>query len=263
MKKINLKATLIIVGLIFAVIQLMIWIPLGYDSYMKRTFKYQDFICDGWGTYPTYYVDIIGLTEEGKIKKELYIPKEIKGMEVKEIGYQFFWTEKGKIESDNLEVVYFSSDVKISSETIFENCPKLEKFFYIGEINILNRDFLDGFVYQIINDEAGTRRVKIYGYIDTEEVEGSFNDCWPANVVYYVDNEVYSFDFYNGTIINKAPYEPTKEGYIFKGWYKELECINEWDFETDIVPEIECFEFAKYRYKVTKLYAKWETINVE
>lgn len=27
------------------------------------------------------------------------------------------------------------------------------------------------------------------------------------------------------------PPNPTKEGYIFDGWYKEPECVNEWNFE--------------------------------
>ena len=44
------------------------------------------------------------------------------------------------------------------------------------------------------------------------------------------------------------PTAPTKEGCTFGGWYKELECINAWDFATDAVTS-----------DVT-LYAKW-TIN--
>ena len=55
-------------------------------------------------------------------------------------------------------------------------------------------------------------------------------------------------------------------GYAFMGWYKEPECINEWDFEKDIVPEkvyveryIESKEnmYRFYEYKETILYAKW------
>jgi len=43
------------------------------------------------------------------------------------------------------------------------------------------------------------------------------------------------------------PTAPTKEGYTFGGWYKEYECTNAWDFDTDTVTT-----------KVT-LYAKWTT----
>ena len=31
--------------------------------------------------------------------------------------------------------------------------------------------------------------------------------------------------------------EPQREGYTFEGWYKEKECINEWDFEVDMTKE--------------------------
>ncbi|MDE7477000.1 MAG: InlB B-repeat-containing protein, partial [Lachnospiraceae bacterium] len=42
------------------------------------------------------------------------------------------------------------------------------------------------------------------------------------------------------------PEEPIKDGYLFDGWYKETECENKWDFETDIV-SVDIV-----------LYAKWE-----
>ncbi|GFP75534.1 leucine-rich repeat protein [Clostridium fungisolvens] len=42
-----------------------------------------------------------------------------------------------------------------------------------------------------------------------------------------------------------APIEPTRAGYTFGGWYKELTCITPWDFATDKV------------INDTTLYAKW------
>ena len=51
------------------------------------------------------------------------------------------------------------------------------------------------------------------------------------------------------------------EGYTFGGWYKEPECINEWDFGTDVLPEerTEINEEGEEEvvYQETKLYAKW------
>ncbi|QNU65658.1 InlB B-repeat-containing protein [Ruminiclostridium herbifermentans] len=52
---------------------------------------------------------------------------------------------------------------------------------------------------------------------------------------------------YNSTI--KAPNPPTYEGYIFKGWYKEPDCINPWNFTNDVVKE-----------NIT-LYAKWDVAD--
>ncbi|MDE7264127.1 MAG: InlB B-repeat-containing protein [Anaeroplasmataceae bacterium] len=48
-----------------------------------------------------------------------------------------------------------------------------------------------------------------------------------------------------GKLVTK-PADPTREGYIFAGWYKDSECKNIWDFTKDVVTE-----------NVT-LYAKWE-----
>ena len=42
-----------------------------------------------------------------------------------------------------------------------------------------------------------------------------------------------------------APETPTAEGYTFAEWYREADCVNAWDFETDIVTED------------IVLYAKW------
>ncbi|MBE7046808.1 MAG: hypothetical protein E7396_05265 [Ruminococcaceae bacterium] len=47
------------------------------------------------------------------------------------------------------------------------------------------------------------------------------------------------------------PTAPTKDGYIFEGWYKEDTFVNEFDFASDIIT------------KDTTLYAKWEPIPVE
>ncbi|MCI7242841.1 MAG: InlB B-repeat-containing protein [Lachnobacterium sp.] len=43
------------------------------------------------------------------------------------------------------------------------------------------------------------------------------------------------------------PYEPTVRGYELEGWYKDKECTQKWNFETDIVT------------KDMTLYAKWES----
>lgn len=41
------------------------------------------------------------------------------------------------------------------------------------------------------------------------------------------------------------PENPEKEGYYFAGWYKDIDCIEKWDFDKDVVDEN------------TTLYAKW------
>lgn len=72
-------------------------------------------------------------------------------------------------------------------------------------------------------------------------------------------NEGYFFinDFERGGKIEKTPYDPQREGYVFAGWYREPECINVWNFEQDTLPAAEHDENGELIYTETKLYAKW------
>jgi uncharacterized repeat protein (TIGR02543 family) len=57
-------------------------------------------------------------------------------------------------------------------------------------------------------------------------------------------------------VVNKGqnvskPEDPTRDGYIFGAWYKEPECINEWNFKTDVVT------------KNTTLFASWIKVDYD
>ena len=69
------------------------------------------------------------------------------------------------------------------------------------------------------------------------------------------------FETYDGSRVNKVsvnqnnrltqPKNPTKEGFIFDGWYKDENFVNKWNFQSDIV------------LSDMTLYAKWaEAVNV-
>lgn len=45
-----------------------------------------------------------------------------------------------------------------------------------------------------------------------------------------------------------VPTEPTKDGYTFKGWFTDVDCTTEFDFNTEILRD-------------TTLYAKWEAVE--
>ena len=78
-------------------------------------------------------------------------------------------------------------------------------------------------------------------------------------------------DFYDGNqlidyrVVKKGSSveidDPIKQGYEFIGWYKEPECINEWNFDNDIVPAKIYNSDNEYQYQETILYAKWENIR--
>ena len=84
-----------------------------------------------------------------------------------------------------------------------------------------------------------------------------------ANITFRFNNEnapcdVFLVDNSDGnTLITKPPYNPQIKGATFAGWYKEPECINAWDFENDLTPELEYDGDGKLVFKETKLYAKW------
>lgn len=73
-----------------------------------------------------------------------------------------------------------------------------------------------------------------------------------ANVSFISEDKTYFIANYEeGEKITYIPTPPERIGYTFGGWYKEVECINEWNFENDIV------EFDENE-TIIRLYAKWE-----
>ena len=86
---------------------------------------------------------------------------------------------------------------------------------------------------------------------------------YKANVVYDINylNEEYKYhsvdNYEYGSLIEIIPPIPERDGYTFDGWYKEPECINEWNFETDTLPELKLDDEGNEIFQETALYAKW------
>lgn len=74
----------------------------------------------------------------------------------------------------------------------------------------------------------------------------------PNNGYYFIDNYDYN------SLITFIPPVPKREGYEFVGWYKESECINEWDFDIDTIGDPTGLDIDLFE---TKLYAKWEEVD--
>ena len=96
---------------------------------------------------------------------------------------------------------------------------------------------------------------KVYWDFDNDKVTASFNliaiydykDC----IIHYdtkggstIANDSVKY----GEYIVSRPEDPTKPGYGFKGWYKDAECTQKFDFTTIITED-------------TTIYAKWEEKN--
>jgi len=98
-------------------------------------------------------------------------------------------------------------------------------------------------VFDLITSHFGGQRANVTYYFnfDTDINHG----------VHWVDDVGY------GGLIEFVPHNPTRSGYTFAGWYREIEGINKWDFESDRLPEELRDENNRVVYQETRLYAKW------
>lgn len=209
---------------------------------------------DGNGDKTCY---IVGLTELGKSKTELILPEEIDGIPVRGLGYErktksVMGDEPvGRFESENLLKLFVPFDTeKVSWEIeAYTICPnahyviwKNPRFLSFGQGSICGYNLLSEYLVRPI---FGVLANASYMY----NFDGAENDGY-----YWVDS-------YDNGIISFIPPEPTREGYTFGGWYKEKECINAWNFETDKTGEeikLSSSDFNSYDANdITFLYAKW------
>ncbi|MBR2967508.1 MAG: InlB B-repeat-containing protein, partial [Clostridia bacterium] len=174
------------------------------------------------------------------------------------IGYErpyvYGAEEVGDFRSENLQKFYFPNMPKGPDDgtVIFKNAYVV--YWSLTEDKLSNR------VYGL---DAGA--IFGYNYVENDYWVKDYLPRFIANVSYlynydYAPNEGYYWvDSYNESIITFIPPEPEREGYSFDGWYKEEECINAWDFTTDITgKEIKMEENKVYdTYEGIYLYAKW------
>ena len=205
---------------------------------------------------------IMDLSEEGYQKKEIFIYDQIGSFNIVRIssgiGVTIFGENPPNVKSQVLEKIYFVDYVPSWRRTVFGDCDNLRKIIRqeVGNFPQYEDDFMLYGQHEGIN-----QYLKYEDYLEYDYLGFVF----PANVSYYLNYEIENHDGYHwiddfdyGTKITYIPEAPTREGYTFGGWYKEEECINAWNFETDTLPEaILDEETGEPVYQETKLYAKW------
>ena len=147
--------------------------------------------------------------------------------------------------------------------------PKIKRCYFPHTIKKIGSGYISsdlkmfycGAVIDLIGLDVESRNVEIY--VPAEKYE-LFEDVLSkryfrgsllkANVSYYLnyaENNYYYIDYYeNGEKVVYIPPAPQREEYSFGGWFKESDCINEWDFSVDTVQLTE-------EVQEVKLYAKW------
>ena len=209
---------------------------------------------------------IIDLSEEGYQKKELFIYNQIGRYNITKIsfrggGLSFFDEEPPVISSQVLEKIYFINYVPSRNYAVFYGCDNLTRIIRL-ETGDFPNDY--DFFQNSPPDESASKRINQYLKYEDYLKLNHWDFVFPANVSYYLNYEIEGYDGYHwiddfdyGTKITYIPDDPEREGYTFSGWYKEEDCINKWDFETDTLPEAILDEEGEPVYQETKLYAKW------
>ncbi|WP_162849140.1 InlB B-repeat-containing protein [Haploplasma axanthum] len=242
--------------IVLAIIILFISVTLISCSGKHYPYESGDFLYSKIGVAnPDVNIAIIGLSEEGKKKETLIFPTILDGFYVTKIGTIFASGSK-PIEISNAKSVYFPSTIILRSSIKYQHTEEQEVNVYIGS------RFPDTNLYPIKEYLKNSKIFINYEYLIEEEKIG--HDAWynyiPANIAYYIGNEerdLFFVDDADGTKVNVIPPDPYKEGYNFMGWYKEIEGINKWDFENDIIPSKQYDEEGEYQFIETKIYAKW------
>ena len=204
-----------------------------------------------------------GLSEQGKQKETIVIPKEIDGYTVDHYTYLYGLSYRGNFESENLRQIYIIPNVSMYKV----NCdfmPNLNKIILIG-----TRNKEDDLIVYSQDHSVQVYLSSIENYNDFYSDEtgclgGLIRYLWLSNCNYFYnydgaenDGYYWSDNYDYGEKITYVPQNPEREGYIFGGWYKEPECVNIWNFDTDTLPEAKYNEEGEALYQETRLYAKW------
>ena len=204
-----------------------------------------------------------GLSEQGKQKETIVIPKEIDGYTVDHYTYLYGLSYRGNFESENLRQIYIIPNVSMYKV----NCdfmPNLNKIILIG-----TRNKEDELIVYSQDHSVQVYLSSIENYNDFYSDEtgclgGLIRYLWLSNCNYFYnydgaenDGYYWSDNYDYGEKITYVPQNPEREGYIFGGWYKEPECVNIWNFDTDTLPEAKYNEEGEALYQETRLYAKW------
>ena len=155
--------------------------------------------------------------------------------------------------SGRLKKLYLTDRIVFDEITLSE-WTALE-YVIILPIADYNEEFNE-FLPSVGNDH----NIYVFSDIYFERYEDNWwNSIFPANVTYYYNFErpdnggVFWLDVVKQgeKIVDQPPSDPVRDRYTFGGWYTEPECINEWDFSNDVIPQSDegFYEF--------RLYAKW------
>lgn len=207
---------------------------------------------------------IVGLTELGQSQTELILPEKIDDVRIVGFGYErkdngWYYERTGSFTSEKLTRLYVPFNSKGMTWAIDYHQGSCDNCYIV-----MWKDFRIGARFK--GDIIGYNLLA--EYLDYYSSASSYiSESLLANVSYmynYEDAEdegYYWVDSYNNSLIGFIPPAPEREGYAFGGWYKEPQCENAWDFETDKTGNeivLRSTNIEKYDVQdIMYLYAKW------
>lgn len=184
----------------------------------------------------------------------VFFPERIQGYTVSQIGFNsglgfggngYLYTVN--LNGKNIERCYFPHTIKEIGDGYMKLSSGDLKIFYCGEV-------VDLGYFRPNRDTAIYVPAENYEAFNNVLSEGYSQNLLKANVSYHLNyngNNYYYIDYYeNGEKISYIPPIPQRDGYTFGGWFKEANCINEWNFDTDTL------QISEETQEI-QLYAKW------
>lgn len=233
---------------------------------------------------PDGFLQIVDLTRKGNHCENLVFPSHYNGIPVIGVGLAvkienvfFGLQEKTPIYDEYIKCKTEDSFSNHIAETLYVAChhlnvgvdkellymDNLKKVVYMGYLNFPGNgvkkrsdttldDIQNDNLLIVVSQDYFNQQVK-EDY--TFKQYASSNNIKTANIEFYknhpTDQGLYWIDYENISTTIFEPTDPYIAGYNFVGWYKEEECVNKWDFETNM------FEYDQDDSNL-KLYAKWE-----
>ena len=203
------------------------------------------------------YMTVLSVSEDAN-EKNIYVYDEIYDIPVTTTGSKLFMSDTARFfQNENLERIYFPWTIKSRADTTAWSSSIKYIFSPSTTIIVDNTTFKTFVIPKLTYDNAVETN-----YLGEVLYNGT-DHLIPANVSYFFNyqsnpNNGYFFvDLIEETgKLTKPPYDPKRDGYKFAGWYKEAECTNQWNFETDTVT-INFDKNGERVYEEIKLYAKW------
>ena len=199
--------------------------------------------------------DLITYPESGVV----FFPEQIKGYTVSKLGFPsgmgfggngYFTSSSNGENGTIIKRCYFPHTIKkVKSDYMTLSGHNPLKIFYCGEVTDLG-----GFYVSRVDNEIYVPAEKYELFKNALTTKDLGESLLKANVSYhlnYDEDNYYYVDYYeSGEKILYIPPIPQRDGYTFGGWFKEAECINQWNFDTGTVQISEDIQEIK-------LYAKW------